>query len=141
LLPPEEYAQDVDQAYQKEALLPTQGIRAMNPSLFFLAADNWRQILSFSPTIQADALLVEVKGLIKNGTFAHDTPSVNEAVIPVKSKYRVKLAPCRLVEKLKARTALRGDLMKDNLNIPDTWCPIAEFRSLKIFLSMAARMK
>jgi hypothetical protein len=37
--------------------------------------------------------------------------------------------------------ALRGDLMRDNVVIPDTCCPIAGFRSLKIFLFMAAWMK
>jgi hypothetical protein len=46
-----------------------------------------------------------------------------------------------MIEKLKARIALRGDLMRDNVCIPDTWCPIAGFRSFKIFSAMATRFK
>jgi hypothetical protein len=53
----------------------------------------------------------------------------------------VKLTPDGSIEKLKARIVLRGDLMRDNVLIPDTWCPIAGFCSLKIYLAMAARMK
>jgi hypothetical protein len=32
-------------------------------------------------------------------------------------------------------------MMRDNIATPDTWCPIAGFRSFKIFLAMAARYK
>jgi Reverse transcriptase (RNA-dependent DNA polymerase) len=43
------------------------------------------------------------------------------------------------VDKLKTRIALRGDLMRENVFTPDTWCPIAGFRPLNTFLAFAAQ--
>lgn len=116
----------------------------MDPLIFLPAPDNWKQILKLPSIIQkhwANALLIEIKELIKKGTFASGKPNNDDPIIPVTSKYRVKLSPDGSIEKLKARIALRGDLMRDNVVIPDTWCPIAGFRSFKIFLAMAARIK
>jgi hypothetical protein len=79
--------------------------------------------------------------LIKKGNFKHEAPNACDPIIPITSKYRVKLTPDGTIEKLEARIALRGDLMRDNILIPDTWCPIAGFRSLKMFLAMASRYK
>jgi hypothetical protein len=56
-------------------------------------------------------------------------------------KLRVKLTADGLVEKLKTRIALRGDLMRESLTTPNTWCPIAGFRALKIFLAFAVECK
>jgi hypothetical protein len=142
--PPEEYVQFVQLAYQAEVDQPMQNLRTMDPLMFLPAPDNWRQILRLPSAIKnywAKALLIEIKELIKKGAFAHDKPTKDDPIIPVTSKYRVKSTPDGSIEKLKARIALRGDLMRDNIIIPDTWCPIAGFRSLKIFLAMAARMK
>jgi hypothetical protein len=92
-------------------------------------------------TVGTNALLAEIKELIKKKTFTHANPNKDDPSIPVTSKYRVKLSPEGSIDKLKARIALRGELMRDNVAIPDTWCPIAVFRSFKIFLAMAARYK
>jgi hypothetical protein len=41
------------------------------------------------------------------------------------------------IKKLKARICLRGNIMQQKGQW-DTWCPIAGFRALPIFLAMAA---
>jgi hypothetical protein len=112
--PPEEYITQVEQAFQAEVTKPIQTIRTMDPKMFPPAPDNWRQILKLPPTIQthwANAQLVEIKELIKKKTFAHANPNKDDPIIPVTSKYRVKLSPEGSIDKLKARTALRRDLM------------------------------
>jgi hypothetical protein len=53
----------------------------------------------------------------------------------------VKLTADGQVEKLKTRIALRGDMMRDDTFIHNTWCPIAGFRALKIFLAFAAECR
>jgi hypothetical protein len=83
----------------------------------------------------------EVKELLKKGTVVHDIPNEDDPIIPVTAKYRVKLNSDGTIEKLKTRIALRGDLMKENIYLPGTWCPIAGFRALKIFLALAAQHK
>jgi hypothetical protein len=102
----------------------------MDPLVFLPAHDNWRQILRLPSNTKiywANALLIEIEELIKKVNFDHDNPSRDDPIIPVISKYRVKLIPDGSKAKLKARI-----LMKDIVVIPDTWCPTAGFRSLKI---------
>jgi hypothetical protein len=86
-------------------------------------------------------LCKEIKELLKKGTVTPDTPHDDDPIIPVTAKYRVKLNFDGTFEKLKTRIALRGDLMRENVFVPDTWCPIAGFRALKIFLAFAAKHK
>jgi hypothetical protein len=79
--------------------------------MFLPAPDNWKQILKMPPAIQqhwANALLVEIKELIKKGTFIQEFPNKDDPIIPETSKYRVKLTPFGMIENLKARIALRG---------------------------------
>jgi hypothetical protein len=94
--PPEEYITHVEQAFQAEVTTPIQAIRTMDPLMFLPVPESWRQILKLPPTIQthwANALLVEIKELIKKKTFAHANPNKDDPIIPVTSKYRVKLSP------------------------------------------------
>jgi hypothetical protein len=103
--------------------------------------DNWRQILSYPPhikTLWIKSFVKEMKELIKKETVTHETPSKDDPIIPVTVKYRVKITSEGLVEKLKTRIALRGDMMKETMFTPDTWCRIAGFRELKMFLAFAA---
>jgi Reverse transcriptase (RNA-dependent DNA polymerase) len=81
----------------------------------------------------------EIKELLKKGTVCHETPNDDDPVIPVTAKHRVKLNADGSIEKLKTRIALRGDLMRENVVTPDTWCSIAGFRALKKFLAFAAQ--
>ena len=112
----------------------------MDPTLFLPAPDNWKQILKLPPHIMkfwVESLLKEVKELIKKQTFSKEEPNPDDPIVPVTAKFRVKLTPEGLVKKLKSRVALRGDMMKENVFVSDTWCPIAGFRALKFFLCMA----
>jgi hypothetical protein len=69
---------------------------------------------------------------------AHDTPTKDDPIIPGTVKYRVKHGQ---VDKLKTRIALSGDMMKHDTFVHSTWCPIAGFRALKIFLAFAAECR
>ena len=71
------------------------------------------------------------------GTFAKEEPRANEPIIPVTAKARVKIKSDGTVDKLKIRICLRGDKQAELVDW-DTWCPIAGFRELKLFLSFAA---
>jgi hypothetical protein len=87
--PPEEYITQVEQAFQAEVTKPIQTIRTMDPMMFLPAPHNWRQILQLPPTIQthwANALLVEIKELIRKKTFAHANPNKDDPIIPVTCK-------------------------------------------------------
>jgi hypothetical protein len=63
---PDEYAQQMKQAYQAEVLQRNQAITTMDPLMFLPAPDNWRQITKLPPAIQkrwADPLLIEIRSL------------------------------------------------------------------------------
>jgi hypothetical protein len=103
--------------------------------------DNWKQTLSYPPhikTLWIKSFVKELKELIKKEIVTHETPNKDDHIIPVTVKYRVKITSEGLVEKLKTRIALRGDMMKETMFTPDTWCPIVGFRALKMFLAFAA---
>ncbi|KAG7357480.1 hypothetical protein IV203_002168 [Nitzschia inconspicua] len=138
---PEEFVDTVARAYHMEVIAPMQQLVDMEPTMFLPAPDNWKQILKLPPHVMdhwSASLLKELKELIKKETFVlEDEPNPNDPIIPVTAKFRVKLTKDGMIEKLKSRIALRGDLMRDNVEIPDTWCPIAGFRAFKIFLATA----
>jgi hypothetical protein len=87
------------------------------------------------------SLVKELKEVLRKGTLEHDTPKQDDPIIPLTVKLRVKLTADGLAEKLKTRIALRGDLMKENISMQKTRCPIAGFRALKIFLAFAVECK
>ncbi|KAG7340238.1 reverse transcriptase RNA-dependent DNA polymerase [Nitzschia inconspicua] len=141
---PQEFVETVEQAFNSEVFQDIQNVTDMDPSMFLPAPDNWKQILKLPPHIMIQwsaSLLKELKELIKKTTFVIENPNPGDPIIPVTAKFRVKLTKEGLIEKLKSRIALRGDLMRDNVEIPDTWCPIAGFRAFKMFLAMAAHYR
>jgi hypothetical protein len=83
----------------------------------------------------------EIKNLVENNTFYLDYPREGERVYPTLSLYKVKLDSNGLLDKLKARIVVRGDLMKDNQPHGDPWSPTASSRGLKMFIADAARHK
>jgi hypothetical protein len=96
--------------------------------------------LSYPPHIKIlwiKSSVKELKELIKEGTVVHENRNNDDNIIPITAKYRVKLTSEGLVEKLKTRIALRGDMIRETFT-PETWCPIAGFRALKMFLAFAA---
>jgi len=118
----------------------------MEPKLFLPAPDCWKDIMKVrNPKAKAkwlEALDKEVRELINKGTFSKDEPVRSEdRVIPITVKFRVKLNQDGWVDKLKARIAYRGDLVKKGSVHEETWCPVAGFRALRFFLAEAVAHK
>jgi hypothetical protein len=104
---------------------------------------HWRQILSMPEHVKVhwiNSFRKELRFFFKMNTFSEDVTVLDtDDVIPVTAKCRTKLQSNGTIEKLKTRICLRGDLQ--SASEMDTWCAIAGFRALKIFLSVAARTK
>jgi hypothetical protein len=104
---------------------------------------HWRQILTMPEHIKVhwiNSFRKELRVLFKMNTFSKDVTVLDtDDIIPVTAKYRTKLQSNGTIEKLKTRICLRGDLQ--SASEMDTWCAIAGFRALKIFLAVAARTK
>jgi hypothetical protein len=110
----------------------------MELSQFLPAPDNWKQVMKLPPNTKRlwiDSFVKELKEILRNGTVVRENPSEDDPIIPETAKYRVKLTSEGLIDKLKTRIALRGDLIRENILSSNTWCPIAGFRALKIFLA------
>jgi hypothetical protein len=88
-----------------------------------------------------DALRKELTEIIKKGKFKDETPGKDDLIIPITVKYRIKIEANGTLDKLKARIAFRGDLLKANAHVESTWCPVTGFRALRIFLCMAVEYK
>jgi hypothetical protein len=79
----------------------------------------------------------ELKTLIDSGTFAFDTIKTST---PIMETFEVKVKSNGILDKLKTRLVVRGDLQNGTL-MEDKWSPTASFRSLKMFLAHAVRLK
>ena len=82
-------------------------------------------------------LILLIKKMI---TFKKQQPGPDDPIIPTMTKFRTKLKADGTVDKLKARICLWGDQQALYSDL-DTWCPIASFRELCIFLVFAAHLK
>jgi hypothetical protein len=82
----------------------------------------------------------ELKTLVDSGTFLEDVPHAGETSTPVMEIFKVKVKSDGSLDKLKTRLVVRGDLQDKNIT-EDKWSPTASFRSLKMFLGHAARLK
>jgi hypothetical protein len=90
----------------------------------------------------------ELKALVDAKTFAKrkeepsdpDNPQPGEASTPVMEIFKVKIKSDGSLDKLKTRMVVRGDLQDKNIT-EDKWSPTASFRSLKMFLAHAAKLK
>jgi hypothetical protein len=89
-----------------------------------------------------------LKALVVAKTFAKwkedpsdpDNPQPGETSTPVMEIFKVKIKSDGSLDKLKTRMVVRGDLQDKNIT-EDKWSPAASFRSLKMFLAHAARLK
>lgn len=129
------------QVYQIEVTnsLETSAIDPLLPT-----PEHPRQIIAYpEPTrkLWTASFVKELNELIKKGTVEVQEPKEDDTLTPVTVKFRVKLTATGQVDKLKTRIALRGDLMKNDTFAQDTWCPIAGFRALKIFLAFAVQCR
>jgi hypothetical protein len=90
----------------------------------------------------------ELKSLVDAKTFAKrkeepsdpDNPQPGETSTPVMEIFKVKIKSDGSLDKLKTRMVVRGDLQDKNIT-EDKWSPTASFRSLKMFLAHAAKLK
>jgi hypothetical protein len=123
---PDEHTDHVQSAYNTEVLQPLLDATNVDPLAFLPAPKNWRNIIMLPPHLQkfgAVSLLIELKEVIWKGIFIVDTLTSEDPIISVIAKFRVKLTTDGTIDKLNSRIALRGDLMRNNVQIPDTWCP------------------
>jgi hypothetical protein len=82
----------------------------------------------------------ELKTLIDSGMLVHWNMKDGEISTPVMETFKMKVKSDGLLDKLKARLVVRGDLQDKNIT-EDKWLPTASFRSLKMFLGHASRIK
>ena len=105
---------------------------------------HWKHILRLPerPKVHwIKSLKNELLLLIKQmGTFLKEKPGPNDPIIAVTVKFQAKLKADGTIDKLKARICLRGDQQAKYID-HDTWCAIATFRELRIFLTIAAKLK
>ena len=111
--------------------------------LFQPAPQTWKQVFGLLEHIRThwiDSFRKELKILLKMETFAVEEPNKTNVIISVTVKFRVKLRADGNIDKLKSRVCLRGDQQGELVDW-DTWCPIAGFRALRIFLAFASQSK
>jgi hypothetical protein len=82
----------------------------------------------------------ELKTLVDSNTFQEDTLHEGEVSTSVMEIFKVKIKSDGSLDKLKTRLVVRGDLQDKNIT-EDKWSPTASFRSLKMFLAHASRLK
>ena len=84
--------------------------------------------------------LKEIKNLINNQTLLIEEQNEGEPVTPCMDVYKTKIQSDGSLDKLKLRIVVRGDLQNKEL-VGDTWSPTASMRTLKYFLTDAAKRK
>ena len=116
----------------------------MDPKDFLPAPEHWKQILKLPEKVKQAwirAFCKELKLLIvEKKCFKIAKPREDEPIIPVTAKSRTKIKSDGTVDKLKIRICLRGDLQAALTDF-DTWCPMAGYRELKLFLAFAVEKK
>ena len=86
------------------------------------------------------ATLKEIKNIFNNQTFLMDDPEKGEPVTPFMGVYKGKTQSDGIIDKLKLRVVVRGDLQNKEM-IVDTWSPTASMRTLKYLLVDASNHK
>ena len=127
--------------FQTEVEHPESG---MNPADFLPTPEGWRQILRLPDRIKKAwlrALHSElILLIIDKKCFKPSLPGADDPIIPVTAKFRSKIKSDGTIDKLKARVCMRGDLQAELVDF-DTWCPMAGYRELKIFVAHAVLKK
>ena len=86
--------------------------------------------------------LRELKNLIQNDTFNPDEElRPGEPVIPILDDNRVKILEDGLLDKLKTRFVVRGDLQKKYMPDEETWAPTPTHPALKVFIAVCVLHK
>ena len=85
-------------------------------------------------------IMKDIKNLIKNQTFLVQYPEKGEPVTPCMDSYKAKIQYDGILDKLKLRILVRGNLQNKEL-VGDTWSPTASMRNINTSLADAVNHK
>ena len=135
------YMQAAFQAETVQAL--PDDINAFSANDFEPVPSHWKHIMSLAEDLKLHwiaSLRKELLTLLRMQTFDKDfTMTLDDMIIAVTAKFRTRLTSTGAIDKLKARICLCCDVQTKGHW--DTWCLIAGFRALRIFLAIGARQK
>ena len=104
---------------------------------------NFAEVKKLSENIKKSwlkATLKEIKNIINNQTFLIEDQNEGEPVTPCMDVYKDQIQSDGSLDKLKLRIVVRGYFQNKEM-VGDTWSPTASMRTLKYFLSDAAKHK
>ena len=104
---------------------------------------NFAEVTKLSENINKPWLkanLKEIKNIINNQTFLIEDQNEGEPVTPCMDVYKAKIQSDGILDKLKLRIVVRGDLQNKEM-VGDTWSPTAYMRNLKYFLVDVSKCK
>ena len=104
---------------------------------------NFAEVIKLSENIKKTLLkatLKEIKNLINNQIFLIEDQNKDEPVTPCMDVYKAQIQSDGILDKLKLRIVVRGDLHNKEM-VGDTWSPTASMRNLKYFLADEAKNK
>ena len=110
-------------------------------SHFIPETRNFAEVTKLSENIKKPwlkATLKEIKNIFNNQTFLIEDQNEGETVTPCMDVYKAKIQYDGSLKRLKLRIVVRGDLQNKEM-VGDTWSPTASMRTLKYFLSDAAK--
>ena len=119
--------------------LPPLGESVSGVSHFILEPRNFAEVKKLLYDIKKPwikATLKEIENLINNQTFLVEDPEKDDPVTACMDVYKAKIKSYGILDKLKLRIVVRGDLQNKEL-VGDAWSPTASMRTLKYFLEDA----
>ena len=81
-----------------------------------------------------------IKNLIKNQNFLGQDPEKGEPVTPYMDVYKAKIQYDKILDKLKLRIVVTGDLQNKEL-VGDTWSPTVSMINSEYFLTGTSKHK
>ena len=118
-------------------------IEGMDPAAYLPEPQSLRSLKHASSLVLKQwlkAFRSELNNHIDKNTFAIPSEYNGEKCLPVTVIYKTKLKSDGMIDKLKVRIAIRGDL-DEAAQEEDNGAPLATFRLLKVFLAEAARRR
>ena len=123
--------------------LTTLGESGSEVSHFIPEPRNFAEVTKLSENIKKHwlkAIIKEIKNLINNQTLLIRDQNEGKPVTPCMDLYKAKIQSDGILDKLKLRILVRGDLQNKEM-VGDTWSPTASMRTLKYFLEDEAKYK